>query len=90
MAVGGTSTEGFDVLDMRGVGFDIEMRRLPPGTVDAELLGNIDKILFDQKTKQYLQFVDEKTNEFYQDIPGWKHQTGCMVLVGSESFHKIW
>lgn len=69
MVVGGTSTEGFDVLDMRGVGSDIELRRLPPGTVDAELLGNIDKILFDQKTSQYLQFVDKKTNEFYEEYP---------------------
>ena len=69
MAVGGASTEGFDVLEMRGTGSDIEMRRLPPGTVNAELLGSIDKILFDQKTKQYLQFVDEKTKAFYEEYP---------------------
>lgn len=69
MAVGGASTKGFDVLEMRGVGSDIEMRRLPPGTVNAELLGSIDKILFDQKTDQYLQFVDDKTKAFYEEYP---------------------
>lgn len=64
LAASGASTNGFKLMAMDGKGSDIPEQRLPPGSFDINYQTDLDPITF-----QNLQYVTEKTNEFYEAYP---------------------